>query len=164
MNKLIMALALFLSSNLIFSDVAFANDGSSGCGAGWYLFKKNSLVSSSLRATTNGLFFNSTFGMTFGTSNCTKHDIVKKEMEQQYYTEANREYLVVEMAQGGGEYVDTFARVMGCSDNSVEEFGRVIRHNYSEIVPAADTPALDVLQNVKKQIRSNFMLSMTCSA
>jgi hypothetical protein len=163
MNKVLIALALLVFSN-VFSSAAFAEDGSSGCGAGWYLFKKNSLVSSSLRATTNGLFFNNTFGMTFGTSNCQKHSIVKKDMEQQYYTEANREYLVVEMAQGGGEYVDTFAKVMGCSDSSVGEFGKVIRENYSKIVPANDTPATDVLQNVKQQIRSNFTLAMTCSA
>ena len=102
--------------------------------------------------------------MTFGTSNCQKHDIVKKDMEQIYYTEANREYLVIEMAQGGGEYVDTYAKVMGCSDNSVQEFGRTIRQNYSKIVPTSNTPAADVLQNVKKQIRSNFVLAMTCSA
>lgn len=70
--KLFVVMA-FLSS----TTVVMAGDSSSGCGADWYIFKKNSLVSSSLRATTNAILLNATFGMTFGTSNCSQHSIVK---------------------------------------------------------------------------------------
>ena len=47
-----------------------------------YDFFLNSLLSSSLRATTNAILLNGTFGMTFGTSNCSKHSIVKKEFQK----------------------------------------------------------------------------------
>lgn len=143
---------------------AFAADGSSGCGAGWFLFKENSLVSSTLRGTTNSLFFNNTFGMTFGTSNCSKHSIVKNEKEQIYYSEANREQLAVEMAQGSGEYIEAYARVMGCSDDVIPEFVNTTRRNYPEIMPKPETAPVDMLQNVKKQIRSNLNLALACNA
>ena len=68
MKKCLISLAILFSIN------AMAKDGSSGCGPGWYLLKKNSILSSSLRVTTNGIFFpTTTLGMTIGTSNCSKH-------------------------------------------------------------------------------------------
>lgn len=159
MFRMSVILSLFLSSAS-----ALAADSSSGCGAGWYLFKENSLVSSTLRGTTNALFFNNTFGMTFGTSNCSKHSIVQNEKEQIYYSEANREQLAIEMAQGSGEYVETYARVMGCSEDVIPEFVNTARRQYSEIMPSSATSAGEMLQNVKKQIRSNFSLALACNA
>ena len=53
---------------------AMAMDGSSGCGPAWYVFKENTILSSSLRGTTNGTLWPVvTIGMTFGTSNCANH-------------------------------------------------------------------------------------------
>ena len=39
----------------MFSTQLLAADGSSGCGPGWYVTKKNSLLSSAIRATTNAI-------------------------------------------------------------------------------------------------------------
>src|SRR4051794_31289808 len=92
---------------------AFAMDGSSGCGPGWYLLKDTSIVSSALRATTNGILFPVyTFGMTFGTSNCTQHKLVLKEKESLYFATHNHFELKGNIAKGDGEYLSAFATTM----------------------------------------------------
>jgi hypothetical protein len=137
----------------------FAADGSSGCGAGWYVFKKNSLVSSLLRASTNATFLNS-IGMTFGTSNCARHDIVKKDMEGIHYAEANYHELMIEMAQGQGEYVAGFAQTLGC-DESV--FGTLIQQRYESHYPENGN-AIQMYQSVKEQIQSDSLLKYSCGS
>lgn len=140
---------------------ALAMDGSSGCGAGWYIFKDNSLVSSSLRSTTNGIFSNNTFGMTFGTSNCQKHSIVQNEQESLYFAESNQEVLEVQLASGRGEYVDAFADTLGCADHA--GFARVTRQGYGRIFPRSNVAPIDLLQNVKTEIRAHPALAAGCS-
>jgi hypothetical protein len=157
MTKLLLA---FLAMGLALP--AMAADSSSGCGLGWAVSSRNSLVSSAVRATTNGLFFNSTFGMTSGTSGCTKHSIVQIEKEQIYYTEANRENLVVEMAQGQGEFVDAYARVLGCSGESVNTFRQVTQKSYPAIVTSSDVSAAQILHNLKEQMRKSPTLAASC--
>ena len=100
--------ALFFISN------TYAADGSSGCGAGWYILKKNSLISSLSRSFTNVMLSN-TFGMTTGTSNCAKHSIVKNDFKAIHFTENSFEQLQTEMALGEGAYLLTLADLMGCS-------------------------------------------------
>lgn len=101
----------------LFSSGAMAADGSSGCGPGWYLFKDNSLVSSALRATTNNFLFPVvTFGMTTGTSNCTKHQIVMKEKESLHFVTHNYPEVQVDIAKGEGEYLRSLATTIGCPD------------------------------------------------
>lgn len=110
----------------LFSTQLFAADGSSGCGAGWYLFKDNSLVSSALRGTTNAFLLN-TVGMTFGTSNCSRHSIVQHEKEAIHFTEANYDTLMVEMSQGSGESLSALAGLVGCE---AAAFGSATQANY----------------------------------
>lgn len=152
--------ALFVGL-IAMSTAASAADSSSGCGLGWEVTQKQSLVSSAIRSTTNVVLPN-TFSMTFGTSGCSKHSIVKNEQEQKYFVEANLEQLTLEMAQGEGEYLRGFAVVMGC-ENAYGDFSRVVRKNYGEIVPSAANPSV-LLENVKAQIRANPTLVRACAA
>lgn len=124
---------------------AIAADSSSGCGAGWYVFKENSLVSSSLRASTNATFLN-TFGMTSGTSNCAQHSIVKADMRGIHYTEANFHNLIIEMASGKGEFLDGLAEVVGCTDKG---FNSSVKSNFVNIYSSDDISASDLFLNIK---------------
>ena len=143
----------------LFSSTSFAEDKSSGCGLGWMILKKNSLVSSSLRATTNGIFSNSAFGMTSGTSGCAQHDIVKNDSKGIHYAEANYEKLALEMAQGRGEFLDGFAAVMGC-DTKV--FNKKLQENYFQIYGQEDMTPVDMYSNVKGVILNDFDLAQSC--
>ncbi len=71
--KLVFALAVsFLTL------AASAEDKSSGCGLGWKVTSRQSLLSSYVRYITNAVT-TSTFAMTSGTSGCDSHSIVKND-------------------------------------------------------------------------------------
>lgn len=109
--KKILALSAFLVAGSV-----YAADSSNGCGLGWRIAPKQSLLSSSTRSTTNA-FLPNTFSMTFGTSGCAQHSIVKKDRAIEHFVEANFENLQIEMAQGQGESVATLGEIMGCDSN-----------------------------------------------
>lgn len=151
---------LLIGLTLVFSK-AYAADGSSGCGAGWYILKKNSLISSTLRATTNAIFLNATFGMTFGTSNCSKHSIVKNDMKAIHFTEYTFAQLKREMAKAQGDYFLAMADIMGCS-NQTAQFGKVVRGNYQNIFSKSTKTPVDMVKNLEKQIKRDPQLSKGC--
>lgn len=123
-------LGLLLTS---FSSV-FAADGSSGCGPGWYVAKENSLLSSSLRNTTNGFLFPLvTFGMTFGTSNCTKHSIVKTEEKSLYFVTQNYFEIKTDSAKGNGEFLSALGATIGCKSQDLKYFSEKMQSNYQMI-------------------------------
>jgi hypothetical protein len=117
-----------------FSSASLAADGSSGCGPGWFVFKQNSLVSSSLRMTTNGILWPSvTVGMTLGTSNCAKHSIVQRSHRSLHFAAFNSDILAVEMAQAQGETLSAYAAAWGCSWTTQDRFNAVMQANYDHI-------------------------------
>tara|TARA_R110002072_G_scaffold534_6_gene3934 strand:+ start:110221 stop:110694 length:474 start_codon:yes stop_codon:yes gene_type:complete len=154
MKKLVLLLGLALSFT---STNIMAGDSSSGCGLGWAVFKDNSLVSSSLRATTNAFFLN-TIAMTFGTSGCAKHSIVKNEKKQIHFSETNYPQLVAQMSQGQGEYMNGMAGLMGC-DSAV--FSQTMQSNFSQVVPTSDN-ATELVQNMQLQVLTNEKLASSC--
>jgi hypothetical protein len=93
-----------------------AADGSSGCGPGWYILKKNSLLSSVGRAITNGVLFPiSTLGMTFGTSNCAKHSLVEEHKRSLHFATRSYDLLRQDMARGSGRHLDAYLATFGCN-------------------------------------------------
>lgn len=154
MNKIFLAFSVFMMSIGI-----YAADSSSGCGLGWQIFRDNSLVSSSLRATTNSITLN-TIGMTLGTSGCAKHSIVKNESKGIHFAEANMDQLMLEMAQGQGEFVAGFANVIGCQPDS---FARGVQKNYNKIFTSEETSAGEMYKNLKFIVGSDEFLARSCA-
>lgn len=145
---------------LIASTSIFAADSSSGCGFGWQVAPKQSLVSSFTRAAINATFLNS-IAMTLGTSGCAQHSIVKNEMKGIHYAEANLDSLVVEMARGNGEFLVGFAEVFGCQNANA--FGSMVQNKYQQVVPSSDVNGVELYNNVKKEILNDAVLSKSCS-
>lgn len=145
---------------LVAASSVFAADSSSGCGMGYEIAPKQSLVSSSVRSIVNATF-SSTIGMTMGTSGCAKHSIVKNEAKGIHFAEANMNQLAVEMARGNGEFVASFASVYGC--NNAEAFGSMVQSRYESVLPSANTSGVELYNNVKAEIRNNAALSASCS-
>lgn len=159
-NSVLFALAL----SVIFSsflDGARAEDSSSGCGLGWQVSQKQSLLSSAIRSTTNAVLPN-TFSMTSGTSGCAQHSIVKNESEQQYFVEANLEPLTLEMARGQGDALHGLASVMGC-EGAYLDFSTSVQKNYSKIFSGSHTPS-QILNGVKKEIQISPSLALACGS
>jgi hypothetical protein len=162
MKGLLLSVIIFGAFGI--GQMSHANDSSSGCGMGWMVFKKNSLVSSWFRAMTNATF-SSTIGMTSGTSGCAQHSIVKNDSKGLHYTEANYHQLMVEMSAGDGEFLRTYSRVLGCPENSYGIFSKTLQSNYNEIFNGSveQTPR-DVLNNVIHQLKAEKSGKISCSS
>lgn len=140
---------------------AYAEDQSSGCGLGWQVSRRNSLVSSFARSLTNATFSN-TIGMTSGTSGCSRHMIVKNDKQDIHYAEANYNELMVEMAAGQGEYLQGFAAVLGCRPAAYKAFSGMTQSKYSEIFSAGQVGPDAMLKKVKHAIHGNAELASNC--
>jgi len=132
---------------VIFVSVSSAADSSSGCGLGWQVFPKNSLVSSSLRSTTH-VFLPNTFSMTSGTSGCARHDIVMNEYKAIHFAEANYDQLMMDMARGQGEYLNGFAAVTNYKGD-MNAFGSFVQNNFVNLYPMATTTPSEMVANFR---------------
>ena len=140
-----------------------AKDSSSGCGPGWFLFKKNSLVSSALRATTNGVLFPFvTLGMTFGTSNCTKHSLVKTEKKTIHFVTHNVFEIKSEAARGSGDFLKSYAKTIGCQSDVYDYFSSKLQDQYENIFKEKSTNE-DIIVETYKVILTDKRLTYSCS-
>lgn len=157
MKSLFMLLGLF-----VLPQFAFAV-GDAGCGLGSLVFNQNKKVHQILAATTNGTFGSQTFGISTGTSNCRANGWVKVNREEVFFAESNFQNLKVEMAQGQGESLAGFAQVLGCPTAQVQKFGQMTQAQYEALFPTEKTTAVEMLQNLKKQMQSDSTLANHCS-
>jgi len=127
-----MKIRILVASLLVSSHASFGADQSNGCGLGWQVSSKNSLLSSAIRNTTNN-FLPNTLSMTSGTSGCASHTVVKNDEEAVIYAVNNYQVLVAEMALGQGEFLDGFASTLGCRDALRSGFGELLQNNYAEL-------------------------------
>jgi hypothetical protein len=124
--------------------------GTDGCGLGWQVTDKKTLMGTTTRGTTNA-FVPPSFGMSSGTIGCDKHEFAKNEREAAVYAYNNYESLSVEMAQGHGETLDGFAHAMGCGDAAA--FGKMTQSNFKQIIEAPS--AIDMFETVKSKIAAD---------
>jgi len=137
--------------------------GMAGCGLGTYVFKDNTTGAQILAATTNGTFGSQTFGITSGTSNCTSGGVVKAQREQAAFAEVNFQDLKRNMAAGGGEFLTSFATLLGCEDSAKPALAKMTQSKYESILPSEKTTPMQMLSGVKTQIKSDARLSQSCS-
>ncbi len=140
----------------------YGADGSSGCGPGWYLIKDNSLLSSALRSTTNGVLFPAvTIGMTVGTSNCTKHSIVLNEKKSLHFLTMNFFEVKADVARGEGAHLSSFARTLGCSEHGIYPLSQALKETYSELYSNdAISPSVTLLEVYKSILRKPDLARM----
>lgn len=144
------------------SAVSYA-DSSVGCGLGSLIFKDTSLISSSLRVTTNNVFLTQYLGVTSGTSGCSRHSIVQNEKSHIHFAEVNFKKLTEEMARGEGQYLQAFAFTLGCKVDAASELGRLTKNQFEKIIPDENVDANQMLKNLGSTIRLNSNLSKNCS-
>lgn len=134
------------------------NEGSDSCGIGWQVTNKRTFLGTTTRGTTNS-FVPPTFGMTSGTIGCQSHTFAKNEESAVKYAATNFDELKVEMAEGQGEYLQAFARTLGCSEAASAEFGAMTQVKFEAITKGG---SLDFYENVKKEIKNSPALSANC--
>lgn len=133
--------------------LALAKGGShpmAGCGLGYVLFghNDNTPIMQVLAATTNGTSANQTFGMTTGTSGCTEDGAVKFVKEAEVFAEVNLDTLRREMATGQGEYVSSFAALIGATGDEIPQLVELFRTDYDKLFPSSATTSSEMLENL----------------
>lgn len=149
---------LKLSALLVLPMVVMAANGNhpmAGCGLGYLLLSHddNSKGMQILGATTNGTFGSQTFGITSGTSGCTEDGAVKLAKATEVFASVNLQSLRQEIAQGSGEYVQTFASLLGASDE--KNMVGFLQSQYGVLFPKADTSAEEMLSSLSLSLASH---------
>jgi len=137
--------------------------GMAGCGLGSIIFKDNSTLMQVLAATFNGSFSNQTFAMSSGTLNCTSGGVVKAQREQAAFAEVNFQDLKRNMASGGGEFLTSFSSLLGCEDAAKPALAKMTQEKYETILPTEATTPVQLVSNVKTQIKATPALASSCS-
>jgi hypothetical protein len=133
---------------LLAGSIAYAGDA--GCGLGGQVIKSNTKLAQLGATFLNGLSGNQTFGISSGTSGCTANGLVQNDKQIQYFVEVNQEQLMREMAQGRGEKISTLAALNGCAtETQVSAFNTKAQNSFKQIVPSAETTAVDFVNNMK---------------
>ncbi|MCG6139403.1 DUF3015 domain-containing protein [Leptospira mtsangambouensis] len=157
---------LFLSAavvavSLTSTSVEAKKYGMAGCGLGSQVIKTNDTMQI-FAATTNGIAYNQTIGITIGTSNCTADGVVKQDKVQELFVTMNYDSLGQEMASGKGEKLESLGNLLGCSNDSISRFGQVTKENYAKLITEDSTPA-SLLSAVKSEVKSDKILAKSCS-
>jgi hypothetical protein len=162
MKKLVMLGSV--SAVLLGASVVHAQGyGMAGCGLGSLAFKENSTGMQILAGTTNNILFPQTFAITSGTSNCVSGGVVKAHREQAAFAEVNFQDLKRNMASGGGEFLTSFATLLGCDDQAKPALAKMTQSRYEQILPTEKTTAIEMLSGVKTQIKADAQLAGSCS-
>lgn len=148
---------------LLISARAMAADGSSGCGPAWYIFKENSLLSSTLRGTTNGILWPVvTFGMTFGTSNCAKHSLVQEDQDSLKFMTENFEVLRHDIAKGEGEHLNAYIASFSCQPLVTKQLSSDLQKAYRDALYQSEDP-VDYVNSTRRLIQASEASSLMCS-
>ena len=139
-----------------------ASDPNVGCGWGSDLFagKTDKKLFALFAGTTNGTY-TQTFGISSETAGCSvKGGWVRNEKKQAAYAEVNLQKLSTEMAQGGGEYLNAFASLMGANDEaSKQEFIKLTQEKYEVLFPTANTDSATMLRALRTEMLANPKLA-----
>ncbi|MGC9044785.1 MAG: DUF3015 family protein [Myxococcota bacterium] len=155
-KKFLVALVLSLVSAAAFA----GNYGMAGCGLGSMIIKDDGFVQV-FAATTNGTSGSQTFGITTGTSNCTKDGAVKSEREKEAFVESAMAELTKDISKGEGEYLTTLASLYGCDRSATSKFSITLKANFEEISKAND--AQSMLSTIDRTVASDAELSKSCN-
>ena len=148
-----LALAAVLAAG---STVAFA-DSDAGCGIGSQVWAGQSgKVPKILAATTNGLFANQLFGITFGTLGCSGTGTVTAQAVT--FTNENAESLARDMAVGQGESLNVLAELLNIKAEDKARFFALSKASFSEIYAAENATSAQVLASLQSVMAQDDVL------
>lgn len=136
------------------SAAAFA-DSDAGCGIGSQVWAGQSgKAPKILAATTNGLFLNQLFGITFGTLGCNGTGTVTAKVVT--FTNENAENLARDMAVGQGENLNILAELLEIKSQDKARFFAVSKANFKDIYASDNT--LEVLASLQQVMAKDDVL------
>ncbi|NND90580.1 MAG: DUF3015 family protein [Granulosicoccus sp.] len=160
-RSLIHAGALSATLLILAAPVAHAEETGSGCGLGAEVLDGKSGKGSNIAAAllNNIIIPNTTFMTTGGgLMGCDPTQTVKNEEATEIFVASNMDQLSSEIAQGGGEYLDVLAELMGIADEDRAAFQQVAQQNYDSLF-AGDGDAVGVIRSMETAMLSDSNLS-----
>ncbi len=135
------------------------------CGWGSKVFDgQRGVAPQVLGATTNGTSGNQTFAITSGTSGCTQDGVVKSNWKTAMFIDGNKEKLARDMSSGGGETLDSLAKLIGVSEKDKPAFFHATKENFGRIFAAEDVTTEQVLASLKQVLAENNELARYSAA
>jgi hypothetical protein len=160
MKRITRSLALVGLLLLVPTGAALA-DPDIGCGPGTQVWEGNTGVAPKvLGATTNGSFGFQTFGITFGTLGCNQGGTVTADARLRSFAAANLDRLARDMAQGGGETLDTFAHLMGVTEADRPAFNVFAKAHFAEIFSRDSVTEAEVMASLTELMSHDATLAV----
>ena len=137
---------LFIAvTTALLSTSSFA--GNVGCGLGNSVIKnQDSVLMQVFAVTTNGTSGNQTFGITSGTSGCTKPAKFVSNDRANEFVVGNMDALALDISNGQGEALDTLATLLNVSNP--ETFASVLQKNFNKIYTSENVSSANVIDNI----------------
>lgn len=142
------------------SAMAADSDNIGKCGWGSKLMEGNAGIAPQVLAvTTNGTSGNQTFGITSGTSGCTKDGVVRSNWKTALFIDNNVNKLAHDTAKGSGESLDSLANLLNVEESDKAAFFEVAKNNFSSIFTSSDVSSKEVMSTLKNILASNDVLA-----
>ena len=140
--------------------VSFAGQDGPGCGLGQTVWKgKTGLSAHSSAATTNGTMSNQLFGLTSGTLGCdSENAVVQNDFEKKQFVAANIDSLAQDVAQGGGDHLQSLASLIGIEEQDQSKFFLTTQANYENIFTQNSTSYKSVIAAIDTAMLLNPQL------
>lgn len=123
-----------------------------GCGLGSQVVETNDKWSQVGAAFLNGTGMQ-TFGISFGTSNCTEDGVAMAAREKDAFVEANLADLRRDLAVGEGEYLSSLAGFYGCEGDAARVFGLGLQQSGTRLMDVSAEEASSAIDGVVKAER-----------
>jgi hypothetical protein len=124
--------------------------GAAGCGLGSMAFGDQPGAVQILAATTNGLFYSQTFGITTGTSNCGPGAMAEGTRN---LVETNRVALAKEVSRGSGETIGALAVINRCEDSAA--VGAALQAQFKGIFASEQASTEEVTEAILRTLHGN---------
>lgn len=150
MKKLIASTALLVVTALPVAQVQ-AQETGAGCGIGAAIMEGKSGKGAQIVAgILNNLILPATFFMTTGDGmmGCDPTQTVKRDEVTEIFVASNMDQLSTEVAQGGGDYLNVLAELMGIAEEDKAAFQQVAQQNYDQLF-LTDGSAKSVIQSIE---------------
>jgi hypothetical protein len=153
---------IVLAAVLVAATAGFAAaDDDIGCGLGTQLWEgEKGLIPKVLGATTNGTFGNQTFGITTGTLGCSQEGVITADARLRMFAGANLDNLARDMAQGQGETLDAFARLMNVQEADKADFFQFTKAHFGELFADSDATAGEMIASLNRLLAQDPTLSV----
>lgn len=118
-----------------------------GCGLGSMVVEDQTKWAQVGAAFLNGTGMQ-TFGISFGTSNCTEDGVSTASREKDAFVEANIADIRRDIALGNGAYLSSLASLYGCKGESALSFGKALFKNREKVLNSTTEESSQVIDQV----------------